>query len=395
MKLSLPPYLKEVVKEAGKRAESLGYKVYLVGGVVRDLLLGRETEEVDLAVEGDALKLAEELAKAYGVEVHSFPQFMTAHLKVGPLKLELATARRERYERPGAYPQVEPATLEEDLKRRDFTVNAMALSLNPEEEGTLVDPLGGLKDLKSKTLRILKPDSFVEDPVRMFRALRFAGRLDFKLSPETEEALKEAVKLGVIKEAPRGRLLEEIKLALKEEELPRILKLHERYETLEGLLPVRWDAPVGKLEKVVAYHRERFPEERLPYGWLFLLLLLKEADEEEVREFLKEVGAPAWVRESWHFLKGKYGELLKALREERDPFGVYKLLKGLKVPQLLLLAVGEEEAVKLYLEKLRFVKVPKEEVERLKSKGLKGRELGEALEKLKGELMRGLTYPRR
>ncbi|RUM28587.1 MAG: poly-A polymerase, partial [Aquifex sp.] len=169
-KVKIPENIEEIAREVGEIAKEKGFKAYIVGGVVRDILLGKEVWDVDFVVEGNAVELAKELAKRHGVNVHPFPEFGTAHLKIGKIKLEFATARRETYSRPGAYPKVEPASLKEDLIRRDFTINAMAISVNSEDYGTLIDYFGGLRDLKDKVIRVLHPVSFIEDPVRILRA---------------------------------------------------------------------------------------------------------------------------------------------------------------------------------------------------------------------------------
>ena len=393
-KLKVPENLLPIAKEVGEMAKSLGFKAYIVGGVVRDILLGKEVWDVDFVVEGDAIKLAQELAKRHGVNLHPFPEFGTAHLKVGRLKLEFATARRETYIKPGAYPKVEPASLKEDLVRRDFTINAMAISVNPEDFGTLIDYFGGLRDLKDKVIRILHPVSFIEDPVRILRALRFAGRLDFKLSKSTEKLLRQAVNLGLLKEAPRGRLINEIKLALREPKVLEILELYKKYHVLEEIIPnFRWSEKLyeklTELQKVLNWHSLEFPQEKLDYGWLYLIVLLSTLKPEEGKRFLEESSAPSWVRETYEYLFTNLHLKKKELGEAKTNYEVYRALKGLKTPVLLLLMLEEDlrEKVKLYLEKLRNVKLPKEKIEELKRAGYNERELGEKIEELKREIM--------
>ena len=235
-KISIPEDIRGLLEEIGQEAKGLGYKVYLVGGVVRDLLMRKRIWDLDLVVEGDAIALACKLGEKWQVNCHTFQEFGTAHMKYKDYKLEFATTRRETYPHPGSYPVVEWATLKEDLLRRDFTINAMALSLNPEDFGTLIDYFGGLRDLKDGIIRVLHPMSFVEDPVRILRALRFAGRFGFKLSKGTEKLLKKAVSLGLLKKAPRGRILNELRLALREERLLEILRLYKRYGILEQII---------------------------------------------------------------------------------------------------------------------------------------------------------------
>lgn len=164
--------------------------VYLVGGAVRDLLLGRSPEEIrnlDLAVEGDAIELARSLG---GDEAREHERFGTATLRLGEREVDLARTRTEAYAAPGALPDVEAASLVEDLGRRDFSVNAIAVSL--AAPGELVDPLRGGRDLAAGVLRVLHPRSFVDDPTRALRAARYAARLEFELEGETEAALRQA-----------------------------------------------------------------------------------------------------------------------------------------------------------------------------------------------------------
>src|SRR3954452_1104331 len=160
--------------------------VYLVGGAVRDLLLGRERTDLDVVLEGDAAALGRRL----GGEVRAHERFATAMVALDGLVLDLATARSETYPRPGALPEVRPATLAEDLARRDFTVNAMAVPLTDEAE--LIDPHGGARDLERGLLRVLHERSFVDDPTRALRAARYAARYGFDLEPDTERLLREA-----------------------------------------------------------------------------------------------------------------------------------------------------------------------------------------------------------
>jgi tRNA nucleotidyltransferase (CCA-adding enzyme) len=168
------------------RRAARGLRAYLVGGAVRDLLLGRPRADIDVAVEGEL----GELARRLGGEVRGYSRFATATVRVDGLEVDLATARSEAYPRPGALPQVRPASLVDDLARRDFTINAMALPLGDRPE--LIDPHGGLADLERGWLRVLHPGSFADDPTRALRAARYAARYRFALEPETERLLRDA-----------------------------------------------------------------------------------------------------------------------------------------------------------------------------------------------------------
>jgi len=387
-KISIPEDIRGLLEEIGQEAKGLGYKVYLVGGVVRDLLMRKRIWDLDLVVEGDAIALACKLGEKWQVNCHTFQEFGTAHMKYKDYKLEFATTRRETYPHPGSYPVVEWATLKEDLLRRDFTINAMALSLNPEDFGTLIDYFGGLRDLKDGIIRVLHPMSFVEDPVRILRALRFAGRFGFKLSKGTEKLLKKAVSLGLLKKAPRGRILNELRLALREERLLEILRLYKRYGILEQIIEGFVFKPdmenlLEKLKDIVSWHKIEFPQEALDYGWVFLLLLLKDTNGEDL---LKDISAPSWVRESYKLMKENLHNLISKLQKAQWPSEIYLLLKGKPTALLLILMLYQKEKVKLYMERLRFIKV---DVERFKH--LKGKELGEAIEMERLRLIDTLT----
>lgn len=388
--IRLPEDVKPLLEQVGKIAVELGAKAYLVGGVVRDLLLGKKVWDLDFVVEGPAIEVAKRLAEAYGVDLHPFPEFGTAHLRIEDYKIEFATTRRETYPHPGSYPQVEFASLKEDLLRRDFTINAMAVSVNPQDFGTLIDYFGGLRDLRDGIIRVLHPLSFVEDPVRILRALRFAGRFDFKLSKSTQKLLIQAVESSMLQKAPKGRLYNELRLALREENFYSILKLYRKYGVLNRLIPEFRESPalwerLDMLREVINWHKVEFPQEKVDYGWLLFLLLLSPMSEEKGLELLQGMSAPSWVREVFMLLKRELHRLREELSKAEKNSQIYRLLKGKPLAFLLLLMTYERERVKTYLEKLRFVKADVS-----KFKGLEGKALGRAIEEEKERIMDSL-----
>jgi tRNA nucleotidyltransferase (CCA-adding enzyme) len=165
---------------------------YLVGGAVRDVLRGADAVDLDVAIEGDARIAAREIADRLGGTAVEHERFGTATVKADELTVDLATTRRETYAHPGALPDVEPASLTEDLIRRDFTINAMAAGLSGDDLGVLHDPHGGQADLEAGVVRILHPRSFVDDPTRVLRAVRYEVRLGFRMDQETERLAREA-----------------------------------------------------------------------------------------------------------------------------------------------------------------------------------------------------------
>ena len=205
------------------REVAAGTPTYLVGGAVRDILLGRERTDLDIAVEGDAAALGRRL----GGRIRAHERFATATVHTDGHELDLATARSETYPEPGALPEVRPATLTDDLARRDFTVNAMAVPLAGDPE--LIDPHGGLADLERGALRILHDRSFVDDPTRALRAARYAARYGFELEPNTEEHLRHA-QLGTVSS---DRVEAELRKLAAEPEARRGFELLDDWGLLE------------------------------------------------------------------------------------------------------------------------------------------------------------------
>jgi tRNA nucleotidyltransferase (CCA-adding enzyme) len=201
---------------------------FLVGGAVRDLLLGRHTVDLDLAVEGDARAVAGELAGRLGGEAKEHERFGTATVRAGDLVVDLATTRRETYAEPGALPDVQAAGLAEDLGRRDFTINAMAIDLNGDRVGRLEDPRGGREDLQSGVIRVLHGRSFVDDPTRLLRALRYEARFAFRMEEDTERLAREAAAGAGFSTVSGARVRDELLDLLREHEAPAaVARMHE------------------------------------------------------------------------------------------------------------------------------------------------------------------------
>jgi tRNA nucleotidyltransferase (CCA-adding enzyme) len=212
-------------------AVSEGYDgVYLVGGTVRDILLGEPNFDVDIAVEGDAIALARALAKALDGRVRAHQKFGTAVVLYGAdERVDVVTARTEFYDAPAALPTVEHASIREDLFRRDFTINAMAVSLKGEDRGRLVDPFGGRRDLEAGTIRVLHNLSFIDDPTRIFRAVRYENRYGFGMDEHTARLARGCIEMGLVGDLSSTRLRDEL-IALLEEgdvhhSIPRLAEL--------------------------------------------------------------------------------------------------------------------------------------------------------------------------
>ncbi len=213
----LPPDFKKFLREASKLADSLGVSIYLVGGVVRDLIIGRKTIDLDIVIEGDAISFSQKLASTLNVRHKKYQSFGTASIYLKRQKIDFATARTEKYLNGGELPKVKPADLKQDLIRRDFTINTLAVSLNKSDYGIVIDVCKGLSDLKNKVLRIIHGKSFFDDPTRILRCVRFEKRFNFSIEYNTMKCLQEAIACSALESVSPQRLIKELLLILEEE----------------------------------------------------------------------------------------------------------------------------------------------------------------------------------
>jgi tRNA nucleotidyltransferase (CCA-adding enzyme) len=234
----LPRDIKELISVAGTAAGRLEVNAYLVGGFVRDILLGVPNLDVDIVVEGDGIAFAEHFARRLNGTVTRHRRFGTATVHLpGHLKVDVATARKETYPSPGCLPVVSPGTIQDDLFRRDFTVNALAVAISDHAYGVLLDLFGGRQDLEEKVLRILHPLSFIDDPTRIIRGIRFEQRFGFSFERETLKLLRSAVSDGVVCSVQPQRIREEVILLLSEKDPLRCIVRLEKLVGLSCIIP--------------------------------------------------------------------------------------------------------------------------------------------------------------
>ncbi len=261
----LAPSTLELTQRLGEAAARAGMEVYLVGGPVRDVLLGKAPVDLDLALEGDASALVSRLVESADVRVLMRSQFLTYKLRIGETTVDLATARRERYPSPGALPQVEAASLQDDLRRRDFTINAMAIALTPHLWGELQDPFGGQADLAQGLVRALHPGSFQDDATRIVRGIRYEQRLGFRLEQRTEELVRQDA--SFLKAISPDRLRHEVDRILQEPAPERVLERAQEMGVLSFIHPsLRWDATL--LQAALRLRQQAWAE---PLAYLGLL----------------------------------------------------------------------------------------------------------------------------
>ncbi len=236
LKERLPRNLINLFKEFGQVADMMGYQAFLVGGLVRDIFLKRENLDVDVVIEGDGIKFAQEFAAHHPVRLRSHKKFGTV-VMIFPdgFKVDVATARIEYYDFPAAPPSVEVSSLKMDLYRRDFTVNTLAVKLNKRDYGSLVDYFGAQRDIREKVIRVLHNLSFVEDPTRVLRAIRFEQRFGFKIGKLTLALMKNAVAIDCFKGLSGRRLFLELKLLLMEPEPLKAIERMDEFSLLQVL----------------------------------------------------------------------------------------------------------------------------------------------------------------
>lgn len=221
----LPTDIKYLLEAVTACAESTDLRVYLVGGMVRDLILGREDYDLDIVVEGDAHFFAQKLSDQLKVTFRKHKAFGTATVFSEPVKIDIATAREEVYAHDGALPQIKPSSLRDDLKRRDFAMNALALSLNSDDFGNLIDFFGACNDIKKGIVRILHDQSFMDDPTRILRGIRFKSRFGFKFDKLTKKCMSVAIANDALSLVNEQRIREELKYILQENDVLPALKL--------------------------------------------------------------------------------------------------------------------------------------------------------------------------
>ncbi len=318
LKERFPSEVYNILKLSGGIAEGLGFNAYLVGGSVRDLLRGEENLDIDIVIEGDGISFTKAFGEKLNAKVRTHQRFGTAQIITDRLKLDVATARTEYYESPAALPKVETSSIKKDLYRRDFTINTLAIKLNPRDFGLLIDFFGGQRDLREKTIRVLHNLSFVEDPTRAFRAIRFSERFGFKISKHTENLIKSVIEMKLFDRLSGSRLYEELLLSFNETEPVRTLKRLSDFGLLKVIHPNlifndELEATLKSMRDTISWFNLLFLEEKTDSGILYLMALLSGLKDEEVKAAMERLSPSPKVSNM----------IIKCMSEARD------ILKGL------------------------------------------------------------------
>ncbi len=286
--------LTDMLKMIGNVGSELGYGVYTVGGFVRDLFLYRKNEDIDIVIEGDGIAFAKKYAGLTGARIHAHQKFGTA-VVIFPdgFKIDVASARIEHYRFPADLPTVEMSSIKLDLFRRDFTVNTLAIQLNPERFGTLIDFFSAQKDIKEKAIRVLHNLSFVEDPTRVFRAIRFEQRFGFTIGKLTSGLIKNAVKMDFLKQLSGKRFFHELCLILEEENpAPALIRLND-YDLLtiihpDIILNEKLTSSFEAVQKVLAWYDFLFLKEGYMKWAVYFMMLIRECNPEASEEVCRK-----------------------------------------------------------------------------------------------------------
>lgn len=374
-----------LLREIGEAAARLHYHAYVAGGFVRDLLLHVRNTDIDIVIEGDGIRFAKFLAEQRHGTVHTHEKFGTATV-IFPddTRVDVATARLEYYEHPAALPTVEHSSIKLDLYRRDFTINAMAVHLNPERFATLVDYFNCQNDLKERRIQVLHNLSFVEDPTRIFRAIRFEGRLDFTITRHTEKLIKNAVQMSLFNRATDPRFFHELKLILSESNPTPALRRMDGFK----LFPFLWPdlRPNLKIDRrflhfltqahgALSWFNLLYLQDRVEDWMVYLLAILSRSRTKELISFCNRFDLPP--RQRRKLIEQKTGaeriaqEMQK--RSHLKPSEIYWLLGEVENEGLLyLMTIARkryiQKAVSLYVTSLRRV-TPLVDGEDLKAMG--------------------------
>jgi tRNA nucleotidyltransferase (CCA-adding enzyme) len=349
LKRRLPHSIFRLLQQASRLTQRDQIPGYLVGGFVRDLLLDHPDHaaaDIDLVVEGDGIAFAQSLAKTIGADVVIHVRFGTAVLCCrGGVRIDVATARSEQYASPAALPTVKPGSIKEDLYRRDFTINSLALRLDKERFAELVDYYGGQRDLRHHLIRVLHPRSFVDDPTRIFRAIRFEQRYRFRLEKNTRGLLQQAVKSHVIRRLSSTRLRQELILLLSEREpcksIARLADLHLLQFIHPGLgrsrhMPRTLKAFLKNVKQGVESGRE-MKAESIRTWLVYLAALCETLSASALRTMLKRLHFARPEADLLQLAHAKSDRLLQALARAIRPSQVYQVLSGFPDELLLFL----------------------------------------------------------
>jgi len=370
MKERLSKRLVDILKTIGKVAHEIECGAYVAGGFVRDLFLYRSNEDMDIVIEGDGITFARKYAKMAGARIHSYEKFGTAVITFPDgFKIDVASARMEYYKFPAALPTVEMSSIKLDLFRRDFTINTLAIQLNPKKFGTLIDFFSAQKDIKARAIRVLHNLSFVEDPTRAFRAIRFEQRFGFTIGKLTSGLIENAVKMDFFKRLSGRRVFTELRQILEEENPTlSIVRLNE-FNLLKVIYPSiqlnsELTALFNSVRKALAWFDLLFLEESYMKWSVYFLALIRHCDKKTTAEICRRFELAPRYRSLFGKERFAADRCLFELEQKKSVSNsnLYKSLAGFKTELILYMMAATKHArikkyISHYFTHLRSVKV--------------------------------------
>ena len=330
-------------------------KVYLVGGIVRDIFLGKDSSDIDIVIEGNSQEFAKYILPHFSVVKHRYTErFLTYNIFVkSGTNIDIASFRSETYEYSGALPTVTPSSIEKDYIRRDFSINAMYISF--DEEAKLYDPLNALDDIKNKVIRIIHNKSFEDDPTRIFRAIKFAGRYNFTFEKNTEKLLVEAMEKNYLSNISNLRLKNEFYMLLSEKNLSNILLLFREYKIFDFLnIPNPSNEDIKEICEIVKKSSFKILKDRykISKGNFILMYLLRNLNYDKKKEILKIFEMSEKNLSNILFEEGEVEKIILNLREAFKPSEIYLALNKIspfKILFLLYILKKNKKKIKSYI----------------------------------------------
>ncbi|MCU1309833.1 MAG: Polynucleotide adenylyltransferase [Candidatus Angelobacter sp.] len=343
MESRLTPEQQRGVTLVQEVARAHGMNIYLVGGVVRDIISGASIRDLDFAVQGNALKLVKDLEKAGAIIEGTDEHLRTVYVLLpGNLRGEVTSARSEVYDKPGKPPEMSPATINEDVRRRDFTMNAMALSLNPGSRGLLLDPFNGVADIESKLIRILHNYAFLEEPSRLIRATRFCARFDWQFEERTQARYDAAKENKYIEQVNRKLLGHEIEQVAHENDPLKVMRALEKEGWLAELHP-HWS--VSKVDVPGLNHLMKIRQQLLDLSYTLdagpavMYFITNKMNTNDVHALQTAIHRKAFVT-AWKHLEDDARDFAKKLtgKDAALPSQAWKMLQSTKPETILFTA---------------------------------------------------------
>ncbi|HOO38135.1 MAG TPA: CBS domain-containing protein [Deltaproteobacteria bacterium] len=402
MEERLPKELYDLLRQAGILASTLGFNIYLVGGIVRDMVLRIDNLDVDIVVEGDGIAFAKAFSQAHGARCAAHEKYKTAVITLPDnTQLDVATARLEYYKNPGGFPIVEQSTLKLDLYRRDFTINTMAICLNPARFGELLDFFGAQRDIKEQRIRVLHSLSFVEDPSRILRAVRFEQRFGFTLGKQTNSLVSSAVKSGLLRDIPGRRLSHEIRQMLSEEDPIKGMNRLREMGVLSAIHPdLLFNSAVkdyfGQIRETLLWFNMLYTHEVYRSWFIYLLALIDHMKPKKIIAICERLGLTS--ENIRRILSGKsmVNDILKdfvAAGQLRPSHAVQTLEKGRLEEILYAMSKTKspevKEMISTYITTWRYYKPPVTGRDLISIGFTKGKYLGDCLRMIRDKGLNG------